>query len=120
MADIRRLNAEIESSVGEISAVAGNVEENVRRAVTSLQFQDLATQLLKHIERQVSSMGAMVDTHCDISVDLDDGAADSRSECRQRLQGFHDAIERASEVVRNAKHSPVAQSRMESGEVELF
>ena len=45
---------------------------------------------------------------------------DTRSECILRLQRFHEAIDQASELIKQSKHNPVSQSQMESGDIELF
>ncbi len=45
---IEGINAAMLVAADELSASAGTVEENVRAAVTSLQFQDMANQLLGH------------------------------------------------------------------------
>ena len=120
MGEIQELNNKMESTVGELSGIAGEVESNVRVAVTSLQFQDLATQLLSHINTRIGNMGAMVHGIAEIPITELNTGMDTRSECIQRLQRFHQAIDQASEVIRKSKHNPVSQSQMESGDIELF
>ncbi|MDP1633929.1 MAG: hypothetical protein Q8L69_04510, partial [Gallionellaceae bacterium] len=120
MAEIQEINIRMESTVSALSDIAGEVEGNVRNAVTSLQFQDLASQLLNHINTRIGNMGAII--HSIAGIPLNDAMADEdkRGECLLRLQRFHEAIDQASDLVKRSRHNPVSQSRMESGDIELF
>lgn len=120
MDEIRQLNNKMENTVDELSGIAGEVEGNVRTAVTSLQFQDMATQLLSHINTRIGNMGIMIHSIAEIPISEIGTGMGTRSECIRRLQRFHQAIEQASEVIKHSKHNPVSQSHMESGDIELF
>lgn len=120
MAEIQEVNIRMGNTVTALSDIAGEVEGNVRTAVTSLQFQDMASQLLNHINTRIGNMGAII--HSIAGIPLNDAMADEdkRGECLLRLQRFHEAIDQASDLVRQSRHNPVSQSQMESGDIELF
>lgn len=120
MAKIQEVNVRMGSSVTDLSDIACEVEGNVRIAVTSLQFQDLASQLLNHINTRIGNMGAII--HSIAGIPIDDAMADEdqRSECILRMQRFHEAIDQASEMIKQSRHNPVSQSQMDSGDIELF
>lgn len=120
MGEIRQRNSKMESTVGELSDIAGEVEGNVRIAVTSLQFQDLASQLLNHINTRIGNMGAIIHSIAGIPINDAMAGEDKRSEFILRLQRFHEAIDQASELIKQSRHNPVSQSQMESGDIELF
>ena len=120
MGEIQMLNSKTESTVEELSGIAGEVENNVRIAVTSLQFQDLTTQLLDHINTRIGNMGNMINSIADIPLDGDNIGQDTRSECLCRMQRLHESIDQAAELIRQAKHNPVTQNQMDSGDIELF
>jgi len=120
MGEIRQLNEKMGDTVNQLSTIAGEVEINVNIAVTSLQFQDLASQLLKHINTRIENMGSIIHSIAAIPVADVVNDMDTRSECIHRLQCFHVAIDQASELVKSAKHNPVSQSQMDSGDIELF
>ncbi len=120
MAEIQQVNGRMRNTVTALSDIAGEVEGNVRIAVTSLQFQDMASQLLNHIDTRIGDMGAII--HSIAAIPINDAMADKnkRSECILRLQHFHQAIYQASDLIKKSRHNPVSQSQMDSGDIELF
>lgn len=120
MAEIQAVNNRMEGTVTTLSVIAGEVEGDVRIAVTSLQFQDLASQLLNHINTRIGNMGAIIHSIAAIPITELGTGMDTRSECILRLQHFHQAIDQASDLIKHSKHNPVSQSQMESGDIELF
>jgi methyl-accepting chemotaxis protein len=121
MGEIKAINDRMVSIVDEMSGIAGEVEEDVRVAVTSLQFQDMATQLASHINNRIGNLFGMIDSIAAIPVHEVSGKdMDARHECMARLQHFHQAIDQADELIRQAKHNPVSQQQMDSGDIELF
>ena len=120
MNEIREINDRMGSTVTDLSDIAGEVAGNVRMAVTSLQFQDLASQLLNHINTRIGNMGAIIHSIAGIPIDDATTGEDQRGECILRLQRFHEAIDQASELIKQSRHNPVTQNQMESGDIELF
>lgn len=120
MAEIKAVNDRMGSTVTDLSDIAGEVEGNVRTAVTSLQFQDLASQLLNHINTRIGNMGAIIHSIAGIPINNAMTSEDKRSECILRMQRFHEAIDQASELIKQSRHNPVSQNQMESGDIELF
>ena len=57
-----------------------------------------------------------------LGIPIDDATTgeDQRGECIRRLQRFHEAIDQASELIKQSRHNPVTQNQMESGDIELF
>lgn len=120
LVDVGSLNSEMEHAVEEVSVISADVAESVRVAITSLQFQDLATQLLGHIRNRIDNINLIIDSIAGLSLEEANKTDSSRAECLVRLNRFHKAIEEASELVKTAKHNPVSQTHMDSGDIELF
>jgi methyl-accepting chemotaxis protein len=120
MSEIKEINDQMVEVVSEMSGIAGAVSEDVRVAVTSLQFQDMATQLATHINNRIGNLCTMVDNIAAIPMNEISASIDARAECMARLQHFHQAISQADELIKQAKHNPVAQQQMDSGDIELF
>jgi methyl-accepting chemotaxis protein len=106
--------------VEELSAIANEVEGDVRVAVTSLQFQDLSTQLLSHIQGRVEAIEAMLNKVASISVDENGAVDDPADDSSRRLARFQNAIDEAADTIRQLKHNPVLQEHMAAGDIELF
>lgn len=107
MESVRTMNEGLETAVHQVDGIAKDAAQEVARAVTALQFQDLATQLLQGMQVQLEGLRVIKETCGEI--------ADKPAELDQihatMLQRLHAA----------APHKQVvAQSSMNSGSVELF
>ena len=116
----RAFNQKIEASVGEISSTTESVATEVRHAVTSLQFQDMATQVLGHVISRVENLESLLVSLADLSLDQGDTADDLQTDCERRLHAFKNGLEEASNVLSRASHNPVSQKSMDEGSIDLF
>ena len=111
MVQIERMNAEINRRLAELSGITGQIDQAVGEAVRSLQFEDIVNQLAGHGQQSVVRLKEITEevrgkvTH----PQTDDPASDLAS-LRQHL-----AERRAT-----APATPVAQTAMDEGEIELF
>jgi methyl-accepting chemotaxis protein len=108
-------NDTMNSSAGEVSRIAADLEKTVNVAVTNLQFQDLITQLIGHARRQNESIREVLAQLAVIGATLRDGVFADQAEVLleeldQRIAGARNAADR----------TPVRQQAMGSGVVELF
>lgn len=119
LARTREFNRNVEASADELSGISEQVGQEVRTAVTSLQFQDMANQILDHIN---SRIGALEQALGSLSALTLEGARDEEDPngCDRRLQNFKEWIDQASDLLRNIRHNPVSQKSMAVGEIELF
>jgi methyl-accepting chemotaxis protein len=120
MDNIQAINAEMNEAVSEITILSGEVEQNVNVAVTSLQFQDLATQLIGHMEERIATMESIMNSIAAIPLDAGGDGGEASEECRARLLRFKDAITEAGRLIEGVRHNPVSQEEMSAGDVELF
>lgn len=120
MGNIADINAKMSVSVEQLSAISLEVEKDVRTAVTSLQFQDLSTQLLAHIKGRVDAIESMVGKLASIAVNEDGTIDDPADDSTQRLNRFQEAIDEATEMIKQLKHNPVTQEQMGAGDIDLF
>ncbi|MBS4098000.1 MAG: chemotaxis protein [Sulfuricella sp.] len=120
MGEIKDINDRMIGIVDSMSGISREVGEDVRVAVTSLQFQDMATQLVGHINSRIGNLHTMISKIAEIPMTDLASDTDARAESMLRLQRFHQAIGQAVELIEQAKHNPVAQEHMDSGDIELF
>ena len=104
MAEIERVNIDIGRSASEINTLSSQMEVVVNQAVTALQFQDMASQLIDHTlsrltqaERVLGGLGGRVP--------------------QQIAQTLNASL---AEVRQVTQHNPVQQAALSSGAVELF
>ncbi len=104
MANIQQANDAIAESADAINRISTELEGTVNDAVTALQFQDMASQLIGHTLTRIAEAERVL---CALSGN--DPAAAARD------------AERKIAATRNATHhNPVQQQAVASGDVELF
>ncbi len=107
---INGLNSTMSEVAAELARIAGQVEGDVRTTVTSLQFQDMATQLIEHSSsRQVAMQGI-----------LSSIAALDRKPQGERIERLHHRLSEARALIERTHHNPVKQANIEVGSMELF
>ena len=60
MSQAHEFNDAVERSARDISALAEDVSQQVRQAVTSLQFQDMATQVIGTVSKRLDSLDTLI------------------------------------------------------------
>ncbi len=120
MSKTRAFNEKIEESVGQISESSEHVGAEVRRAVTSLQFQDMATQVLGTMQGRVENLASLLESLAVLSLEHRESGDDLRDDCEKRLDEFKTALNEAEQLLERAGHNPVSQKSLDEGDIELF
>lgn len=106
MTEIEELNTVTIATIGDMSALAGAVEQEVNAAITALQFQDLSTQLLVRQQQRLALLGQ-----------ADAILADLGQAEHPRLAAHLDDMRQSAAAL---SKNPVTQQAMTSGDIELF
>jgi len=120
---IQSVNTAISASVSDMSLIAGEVAANVNTAVSTLQFQDVASQLLGHTRKRVEhaeelsrELGALTP----MLISLGEPGGDFE----EKLEPARRGLERVQKVIAEGKArtaaNPVRQENMQTGSVDLF
>jgi len=120
--DMGRQNQERSVAINDLAASAVEVETQVGRAITALQFQDMVSQLIGHVLRRVEALDHVASHFeelgrtllLDADVDDTDAAVDA---LRKETQKITDSL---AAMASQTTHNPVAQQAMNEGDVELF
>ena len=113
-------NSQVAQTADSLGQLSEEVGHQVRSAVTSLQFQDLSTQVLGHVTQRVQTLGAVLEQLADLALAESGAAGDAAEDCRQRLEAFKVGLGRATQLIEQAQHSPVSQKSLAEGDIELF
>jgi methyl-accepting chemotaxis protein len=118
MVEIQQLNDKTAQTLGEMSRIANEVEQNVSSAVTTLQFQDLATQLIEHTKRRIRGMEGMLGRVAELARE----AADTHvgDQYAADLMRYREVVTEGVAALEAEKSNPVSQQQMGSGDIELF
>lgn len=112
MTNIQAINNTMMSAAQELSRATADVEKNVRIAITTMQFEDLAEQLLGHAGNRM-----------DIIKSLLSGMSRIEQEQKNepdRLVRLRKAIQGVTEMVEKSRHNPVKQVNTNAGGVDFF
>ncbi len=116
MQDISVINRKMSDNVSEVSRLTSNIEVCVGDAIRGLQFEDMARQLIEHLENKLSHFHALSDEiHLGLGVFK---LADTAVWEQELLQGSYRLGEMQAEW--DSKHKAVGQATMDEGDIDLF
>ncbi len=113
---VRGLNQHVNDAVQKITLISQEVGGEVGRTVTSLQFQDLVTQLLARVGDRMLAMSEALQ-----EIDQVQNATASIHDLpslSQYLQRYETVLDKAKAAPNGA--GPVSQGHMASGDIDLF
>ena len=116
--ELNEMNASIAQQSEMIAQLSHQIHKLVREGVLSLQFEDIARQLIEHIESRVDGVNQYVDNllggYLDFCRSSDEGA---RAELISRLEGrLQDAHNRFDALDSRS----ITQSNMSEGDIDMF
>jgi methyl-accepting chemotaxis protein len=117
MAHAQDINRDMALALAEQSRITIQVDAVVSKAVTSLQFQDMMTQLLQHSATRLESIHAAWEKIGEWSDNSRHGMHVTRETKDRMLSEISVLLSRANDASRT---NPVRQESMNTGEVELF
>lgn len=119
--EIGRLNEFTAAKLEQVGALSKQIDEDVNRAVMSLQFEDLVVQLLAHIDKRIDVLevkSKVVDVvQCKkMSGEQEDSVADYRA----KIAALRNILDQAGEAQLKTQHKSVDQRDLEAGAVSFF
>lgn len=122
MIGINEMNRRTGETVGELNAIGHEVEHAVNQAIMSLQFQDMVTQLLGHVERRLDALDEIVGDENQLSSIMQNSttSAESLTALAAICSHVDQISQKMSVVSQKMDNNPVSQTGFASGGVELF
>lgn len=123
MHDVQEMNAHVSRSLVTLGENASDLEVRVGSAITSLQFQDLVTQLVSHSMGRVAGLRQLANSLQTMQNGLIQELAQAKPEedvAKTLLSPMSKLEEECEQLASSGKRNPVAQESMSSGDVELF
>lgn len=114
MSDIAELNQTIEKNGVELNEISTKVEQNVAVAVSTLQFQDMSSQLIGHAQLRLAALREFVN---ELGKNLDQLSSE---EYLEQLATYNRSLTQHVISLDEKKSNPVAQSNFNTGDIELF
>lgn len=121
MSSIQKVNATTAHAVNELTQIVDEVEQQVGVAVTSMQFQDISTQLLGHTRTRIEQGQRLLHGLSNVGLTLTDASVARPEALPAAVPEETARFQVLLEQVRAVTHkNPAQQSHMEQGGVELF
>jgi len=122
MKTLSAMNDSRSAAIHSLGDSAREVEGEVSTAVTALQFQDLVSQLMRHIEQRVDAMARLSKHLSQVSHAVSEAAHHGGGDAalnvlRNETMGVMADLEKLQAIT---AANPVHQARLEHGDVELF
>lgn len=114
MEQLEQINHNSAQALEQQRYLAAEVEENINRATTGLQFQDMTSQLLEHTRTRLDMIHDMMEELAHLT------KADSARTSDEILSHIRERLHETREKINSMKHSPVSHNDMGSGDIELF
>jgi len=113
LAEVARVDDAIEKNIAGVSEITDQINDSVGMAVRSLQFEDIATQLLDHVKYQMQDV-----SNCLTSIS---GVASSKKDAHDReVSSLKQEITELLVMLKEKHHKPVLQASMVEGDIDLF
>lgn len=116
----RTFHKEVNDSAVEIGDISRNVSRQVGAAITSMQFQDMATQVVDTVTRRIDGLDRLLDSLVKLEVELSPEDGDGLSKQQQHMLKLQRMLQAAQQLVRDNQHNPVTKKSMDEGDIELF
>ena len=114
MTDLTALNETIAGNAVELNLINAKVEQNVAVAVSTLQFQDMSSQLLAHAQMRLTALQ-------EVANEMRKGTdRPDRGEYLEQIASYNRSLHEHVVLLDEKKSNPVAQDNFATGDIELF
>ncbi|MBI5625833.1 MAG: hypothetical protein HY935_01330 [Nitrosomonadales bacterium] len=114
MADLTAFNEAVASNAIELNLISTNVEQNVLVVISTLQFQDMSSQLIEHARMRMTALQEVANEMGK------GGASPSQQEYLERIAAYNRLLDKHVVSLDKQKANPVAQKDFGTGDIELF
>lgn len=114
MTDLSALNETIAKNAIELNQINAKVEHNVAVAVSTLQFQDMSSQLIAHAQMRLAALK-------EVANEMGKGTdKPNRNEYMEQISAYNRSLHQHVVSLDAKKSNPVAQDNFSTGDIELF
>lgn len=114
MSELNAFNDTVANNAIDLNLISTNVEQNVLVVISTLQFQDMSSQLIEHARMRMSALQEVANEMGKA------GDSPSRQEYLERIAAYNRLLDKHVVSLDKQKANPVAQKDFGTGDVELF
>lgn len=120
LAEVNNLSEFLSDKLGEASGVTESITENVNLAVMSLQFEDMAAQLMRHVEKRLMLLHEVNQQGWQKLCGLKDSDTRNGQPIDREIAALKQDLQQMSDRFESLMHKPVDTAGEEQGGVDLF
>jgi hypothetical protein len=115
MTDLSSFNEVVAKNAIELNMISSNVEQNVLVVISTLQFQDMSSQLIEHARMRMAALQ-------EVANEMGKGKAGSptHEEYMEQIAAYNRLLDKHVVSLDKQKANPVAQKDFGTGDIELF
>jgi methyl-accepting chemotaxis protein len=112
--DLAAFNEAVANNAIELNLISTNVEQNVLVVISTLQFQDMSSQLIEHARLRMTALQ-------EVANEMGKGAGSpSHREYLAQIAAYNRLLDKHVVSLNKQKANPVAQKDFGTGDIELF
>ncbi len=112
--ELATFNQAVANNAVELNLISTNVEQNVLVVISTLQFQDMSSQLIEHARLRMTALQ-------EVANEMGKGPGNpSHREYLLQIAAYNRLLDKHVISLDKQKSSPVAQKNFGTGDVELF
>ncbi len=114
VADLNSFNETVAKNAVELNMISTNVEQNVLVVISTLQFQDMSSQLIEHAKMRMAALQ-------EVANEMGKGqGSPSQREYLEQIAAYNRLLDKHVISLDKQKANPVAQKDFGTGDIELF
>jgi methyl-accepting chemotaxis protein len=114
MEELAAFNDAVAKNAIDLNSISTNVEQNVLVVISTLQFQDMSSQLIEHARMRMSALQ-------EVANEMGKGAGSpSRREYLEQIAAYNRLLDKHVVSLDKQKANPVGQKDFGTGDIELF
>ncbi|NOT82926.1 MAG: hypothetical protein HOP01_09475 [Gallionella sp.] len=111
---VTAFNETVASNAIDLNLISGKVEQNVLVVISTLQFQDMSSQLIEHARMRMQALQEVANEMAK------QGNNPSSLDYLERIAAYNRLLDKHVVSLDKQKANPVAQKDYSSGDIELF
>ncbi len=112
--ELSDFNDAVANNAVELNLISGNVEQNVLVVISTLQFQDMSSQLIEHARLRMTALQ-------EVANEMGKGAGSpDRKQYLEQIAAYNRLLDKHVVSLDKQKSNPVKQKDFGTGDVELF
>ena len=120
LVEVSDLNVFLSDKLGEATAVTESITDNVNLAVISLQFEDMVTQHIRHVEKRLALLEEVDKQGWQQLLSLKDGGIRSGQTIDKDLVALRESVQELDARFKGLVHNPAATDGAAQGDIDLF